>query len=83
MILGRLGKGYCKKIGCQNFWLGCFSAFNTRMNEVKNKITNITYLATATALTAVDNKIPTVSNVVKTTDSNTEISKIEFVKNRF
>ena len=72
MILGRLGKGYCKKIGCQNFWLGCFSAFNTRMN-----------LATATALTAVDNKIPTVSNVVKTTDSNTEISKIEFVKNRF
>ena len=20
MILGRLGKGYCKKIGCQNFW---------------------------------------------------------------
>ena len=40
-------------------------------------------LATATALTAVDNKIPTVSNVVKTTDSNTEISKIEFVKNRF
>ena len=33
MILGRIGKGYCKtkqgvRIFGQDFWLGCFSAFN-------------------------------------------------------
>ena len=39
---------------------------------------NITNLATTTtALTAVENKIPNVSNLVKKTDYNTKISEIE------
>ena len=38
------------------------------LNEVKNKILNITNLATITALTAVENKIANVSNLVKKTD---------------
>ena len=35
------------------------------MNEVKGEIPNITNLATISALTAVENKIPSVSNLVK------------------
>ena len=38
---------------------------NAKMNEVKDKIASITNLATTTALTAVENKIPNVSNLVK------------------
>ena len=38
---------------------------------------NITNLATTTALTAVENKIPNVSNLVKKTDYNTKINEIE------
>ena len=34
------------------------TALNTKINEVKNKISNISNLATATAPTAVRNKIP-------------------------
>ena len=48
-----------------------------KINEVKGEIPNITNLATAAALTAVENKIPNVSNLVKKTDYNTKISKIE------
>ena len=50
------------------------------MNEVKNKIPNITNLATTTTTTdliVVENKIPNVSNLVKNTDHDTEISEIE------
>ena len=35
------------------------------MNEVKNDIRNITGLATTSALAAVENKIPSVTNLVK------------------
>ena len=41
------------------------TALHAEINEVKNKITNITNLATTTALTDVENKIPNVSNFVK------------------
>ena len=41
------------------------TAFNAKINEVKNKIPNITNLATTTALIAVENIIPNVSNLVK------------------
>ena len=34
---------------------------NTKINEVKNNIPNITGLATTSALTAVENKIPSVT----------------------
>ena len=35
------------------------------MNDVKNKIPNITNLDTVTALTSLENKIPNVNNLVK------------------
>ena len=44
---------------------------------MKNKIPNITNLATTTALTAVGNKITKVSDLVKKTDYNTNISEVE------
>ena len=48
-------------------------ALNIKINEVKNKLLNIINLATISALTAVENKIP--SNLVKEYD--TKISEIE------
>ena len=47
------------------------------MNEIKGKIPNITNVVTNTALTAVENKITTVSNLVKKTNYNTKINDIE------
>ena len=41
------------------------------------KKSNITNLATTATLTAVQNKIPNVSNLVKKTDYDTKISEIE------
>ena len=47
-------------------------------NEVKNKITNVTNLATTTTdLTVAENKIPNVSNLLKKTEFNTKTSEIE------
>ena len=40
------------------------TTLNTKINEVKVKIPNITNLATTIALTAVENKILNVSNLV-------------------
>ena len=45
--------------------------------ELRNKIPNVSTLATKTALTTVENKIPSVSNLVKKTDHNTKITEIE------
>ena len=50
---------------------------NANTNEVESKIPGITGLATNSALTAVENKIPDVSSLVKKTDYNTKISEIE------
>ena len=47
------------------------ASLNAKINKVKGEIPNITNLATTTALTAVENKIPNVSNLVKKTDYNT------------
>ena len=41
------------------------ASLNSKINEVKDEIPNITNLATTTALTAVENKIPNVSNFVE------------------
>ena len=41
------------------------TTLNDKINEVKNEVPNITNLATTTASTAVENKIPNVSNFVK------------------
>ena len=51
---------------------------NAKINEVKGEIPSITDLATITALTAVESKIPNVSNLVKKknkTEYNTKISE--------
>ena len=40
-------------------------SLNAKINEIKGEIPNITKLATSTALTAVENKIPSASNLVK------------------
>ena len=50
---------------------------NAKTSEIENKIPSITGLATSSALTAVENKIPNVSNLVKKTDYNTNISEIQ------
>ena len=40
-------------------------ALNAKINEVKGELPNITNLATTSALTVVENKMPSVSNLVK------------------
>ena len=44
------------------------ASLNAKINEVKGEIPSISYLTTATALAAAENKIPSVSNLVKRTD---------------
>ena len=51
--------------------------YNTKMTETEVKIPSVTGLATASALNAVDNKIPDVSNLGKKTDYDAKISEIE------
>ena len=53
------------------------ASLNAKINEVKNKIPNITNLATTTPLTAVENKIPNVINLLNKINYNTKISEIE------
>ena len=48
--------------------------YNAKISEIKSKIPSISGLATKSALTEVDNKIP---DLVKITDYNTKISYIE------
>ena len=48
-------------------YLATITALNAKINEVKNKIPNITNLVTTTALTGVENIIPIVSHLVKKT----------------
>ena len=47
-----------------------------KLTELKNKIPDISSLATKTALTAVENKIPNVSSLVKK-NYDTKITEIE------
>ena len=53
------------------------TTLNAKINDIKNKISNVTNLATTTALIAVKNKIANDSNLVKKTDYNPKISKIQ------
>ena len=50
---------------------------NPTITDIENIIPSITGLATNSALTAVGNKIPDASILVKKTDSDTKISDIE------
>ena len=56
--------------------LATTAALKAKINEVKGEIDNITNLASTTAITAIENKIPNVSNLVKQTDYNTKNSQI-------
>ena len=51
--------------------------YNPKITEIEDKIPDTSILATKTALTTVENKIPDVSNLVKKTDYNTRINDIE------
>ena len=48
-----------------------------KLTELKNKIGDISSLATKTALTAVEIKIPSDSSLVKKTDYDTKLTEIE------
>ena len=52
--------------------LATATALNAKINGVKNKVPNVTNLATITALTVFENTMPNVSNLVKKTDYNTK-----------
>ena len=51
--------------------------YQTDKTELENKISDLSNLATKTALTTVENKIPDVSNLVNKTDYNTKVTEIE------
>ena len=51
--------------------LATVTALNTKINKVKNKVSNITNLGRTT----VENKISNASSLVKKTDYNTRISE--------
>ena len=51
--------------------------YNTDKTELENKISDIGNLATKTALTATENKIPSVCNSVNKSDYNTKVIDIE------
>ena len=53
------------------------SDYNAKVSEIESKIPSISGLSTTSALTAVENKIPSVNNSVKKTDYDTKISDIE------
>ena len=50
---------------------------NVKVSEIEGEIPSITGLATNSALTAVENKIPDVSSLVKKTDYDAKILNIE------
>ena len=51
--------------------------YNAKIENIDDQIPNITNLATTSALAAVENKIPCVSNLITKTDYNTKINEIE------
>ena len=51
--------------------------YNTKITELESKISDMINLLIKTALTAIENKIPSVSNLVKKADYNTKVTEIE------
>ena len=51
--------------------------YNTNISEIEGKIPHVASLATKTALTTVENKIPSPSNLVKKTDYDTKVTETE------
>ena len=61
------------KLKPRNTNLATTAAINAKINEVKNKIPNITNLASNTDLTAVENKIPDHSKYINNPEFNKQI----------
>ena len=51
--------------------------YNAKTSKIESKIPGISGLATKSALTAVENKVPEVTRLVKKKNNNTKISEIE------
>ena len=51
--------------------------FSSKISEVEGKIPIISGLATTSALTVVENKIPDISSLVKKTEFNTKVTEVE------
>ena len=56
--------------------LAITASLNAKINKVKGEIPNITSIATTNALTAVENKIHNISNLVIKTDYKTKSNEI-------
>ena len=56
---------------------GAETTLNAKINYIKGELPSITNLATTATLTAVENKIPDINNLVKKTDYNPKINEIE------
>ena len=54
-----------------------FLKLRSKISEIESKITSISGIATGSALTTVENKIPNISSFVKKTDYNTKVSEIQ------
>ena len=57
--------------------------YDAKITELENKIADISNLAIKTVLTAIEIKIPSVSNLVKKTDYNTKFIDIENKLNNY
>ena len=68
---------YIKKIPDVSGLVKKKTDFTAKVTEIEGKIPCISGLAANSALTAVENKIPNISSLVKKTDYNTKISDIE------
>ena len=53
------------------------SDYDAKISELETKIPSISGLATTSALTAIENKIPSVSNLLKKTGYDKKISDLE------
>ena len=51
--------------------------YNAKINEIENKIPDISNLATKTSINTIENKIPATSSLVKKTDYNAKITDLE------
>ena len=51
--------------------------YNAKITEIEGNIPDVSSLATKAALTAAENKIPNISNLVEKTEYDTKITEIE------
>ena len=74
-LLEHFTKKNYKKTKPKEFRIATNTTLNAKINEVKNKICNITKLATTSALTAIENEIPDYIKYITTPESNRLIAE--------